>query len=319
MENQYIIVTCNPGNEDLVKFEISERFPQLHLSFSKSGFISFKNTKNDLTLDHVSLLPIWFARRVSLFLEKCKGEQLDDRLKSICQENDVLAIHKTDLIDHTTEVTKVKDEGISIIDLYRIGKNEYWLSIHKNFEPLSKVPNASYMLELPEESPSRAWLKIAEAIKRFNIDFKNQVVMEIGSAPGGASYRLLEDSKLVIGVDPGEMSDICMNHDHFVHLKRPVQSIEKKDFIDTQVDWITVDLNLPAYFSVSETARVAKFFGSTLKGIVCTIKMPRPEGILEINRFIRELTDCGIVEHHVVQLESHKREILFFGKTALAH
>src|SRR5262249_39262372 len=57
----------------------------------------------------------------------------------------------------------------------------------------SPSPAAVIDVDVPAASPSRAWLKLEEAIRTFALDVKaGQTAVDIGAAPGGATHNLLQ-------------------------------------------------------------------------------------------------------------------------------
>ena len=65
----------------------------------------------------------------------------------------------------------------------------------------SPFPGGKMDIILPPEAPSRAYLKIQEALLWSEAPLKSgDVVVEIGSAPGGASLALLNRGCTVVGI-----------------------------------------------------------------------------------------------------------------------
>ncbi len=74
--SEYILCTCQAGVEPALKAEVAARAPQLKLSFSRPGFVTFK-LPQPTTLDALQLPRMVFARTRSLSLGKLgPGESL---------------------------------------------------------------------------------------------------------------------------------------------------------------------------------------------------------------------------------------------------
>lgn len=75
-------------------------------------------------------------------------------------------------------------------------------SVTKSGEPVGS--RSQIKLLLKEQYVSRAALKLASAAEKFKLDFKNRVVLDVGSSTGGfTDYALRHGSKKVIAVDVG--------------------------------------------------------------------------------------------------------------------
>lgn len=65
-------------------------------------------------------------------------------------------------------------------------------------------PDAEVRITANERYVSRAGLKLASVAGEFNLDFKNKVVLDVGSSTGGfTDYALQNGAKKVIAVDVG--------------------------------------------------------------------------------------------------------------------
>lgn len=64
--------------------------------------------------------------------------------------------------------------------------------------------DATIKLDAPERYVSRAGLKLASVAKALNLDFKDKIVLDVGSSTGGfTDYALQQGAKKVIAVDVG--------------------------------------------------------------------------------------------------------------------
>lgn len=65
-------------------------------------------------------------------------------------------------------------------------------------------PNSQIKLTISQQYVSRAALKLASVADAFNIDFKDKIVLDVGSSTGGfTDYALIHGAKKVIAVDVG--------------------------------------------------------------------------------------------------------------------
>lgn len=165
--------------------------------------------------------------------------------------------------------------------------------------------------QLDSHAPARAWLKIAEAHELFKLNFRDsQQVIEIGSAPGGISYFLLNHGMKLFSIDPAKMNiEQCEN---FEHLKKSIFDVKREE-LPKYCDWIVSDLNLKGSVNVAEVVRISEFYPQ-LKGGFLTIKTPTKEDLAFLKKWkipFKKRFSCQLFH-----LPSHRREIglLFLKK-----
>ncbi len=168
-------------------------------------------------------------------------------------------------------------------------------------------------LEYPEESPSRAYLKILQTCNVFKIEAnKDTNWIEFGSAPGGACYYLLNNFGNVCGVDPAVMDEICLKNERFIHMQEPVQNLSQEMLPDYDVHYITSDLNINPKQGIKEVIRLSKKYKS-LKGIFYTVKLVKTDHLKVLEEFKEVFQNYGFKRVGFVQLSAHKRETLLYG------
>lgn len=182
-------------------------------------------------------------------------------------------------------------------------ENEYW-----HYHPI-KTPSDTLDLgsvEKPEAAPSRAWHKIEEATRLFDWEIKkDEIVIEIGSAPGGISHFLIEKGVELYAVDPAEMDSSL---EGFKHIKESVFDIDRRD-LPTHCDWLISDLNLKGDLNIVQCRRIASYYAN-LKGGFLTIKTPKAFDVKHMKKWASEFSEFKTYLFH---LPSHRREIgLFF-------
>jgi 23S rRNA U2552 (ribose-2'-O)-methylase RlmE/FtsJ len=305
---QFLFFTPNRGNEDHLKAEINNRWPNLKLSFSRPGFVTYKNTGEEFTLDQLSQLHFAFSRTHGICLGPSNKE---DYLKDIENFSNDYSIASYNLHHWNRKGDEIKSDinenADFIFDVINIDKEKIWLGLHIQSKQSNRSPGGFPGIELPQEAPSRAYLKIAEIVESYNLPIqKEDNILDIGCAPGGASYYFLEKCHRVIGIDPGDMDDICLQSPLFKHLKFPVQKVSKKE-IKENIDWITLDLNLKAGLSLKEGIRLAKEYPN-LKGLAYTVKMPTTDLCERIDEFVNKFKVLKFKNLVFGQVPTHKKE-----------
>jgi hypothetical protein len=168
-------------------------------------------------------------------------------------------------------------------------------------------------MEMPSESPSRAYLKLAQACELFDVrPNTNENWVEFGCAPGGAIYYLLNNFGYVIGVDPAEIDPVCLDNERFTHLQAPIQSIKAEQLKRRPIHWVASDLNLNPKQAISEVLKHCQGM-SELKGIFMTIKLVKVAHVKLIRDFEGLFQQQGLKTTYC-QLPAHKREFLIFAR-----
>lgn len=199
--------------------------------------------------------------------------------------------------------TNVAPAGSDLLDL---GESGSWaVRVHTPAPWWNDKLQRSH-LELAPEAPSRAWLKIEEAIQLFDLSIGvGDTVLEVGAAPGGAAWALLKRGARVIGVDPAAMDPLCLAQPNFTHLRAPFQELRPVDY--HEVTWWLSDLNLAPGSVLSHLGRLLRDAPSP-KGLVLTLKLAKPEVALEFTQHQRRVADWGY-QTQLRLLPSHHREV----------
>jgi 23S rRNA (cytidine1920-2'-O)/16S rRNA (cytidine1409-2'-O)-methyltransferase len=114
-------------------------------------------------------------------------------------------------------------------------------------------------LRAKEQYVSRAGLKLASVAKVLRIDFKDKVVLDVGSSTGGfTDYALKHGAKKVVAVDVGTNQlhpSLLGNERIALHEKTDIRDFELAEHIDIvviDVSFISVREILPHIASISD-------------------------------------------------------------------
>jgi 23S rRNA (cytidine2498-2'-O)-methyltransferase len=128
-----------------------------------------------------------------------------------------------------------------------------FLGWHRHGPSHHAQPGGMPRLVLPLKAPSRAWLKMEQALSWAGLDephsLKGLVVLELGCAPGGASYSLLGHGAEVYGVDTAVMDTDVLDYSDpetgasFTHLRMAVGTLAPQH-LPPEVDVVVCDINL---------------------------------------------------------------------------
>ncbi|MBJ7256752.1 MAG: hypothetical protein JHC69_08085, partial [Akkermansiaceae bacterium] len=198
-ESDYIFVLTNPGSEKALKLEAEILKFGWRLSYQRRGFVTFKADK-PFSLKSLAV-DLGCARRLCLSLGKSLSRE-----EAIQKLGDIKLIHHARFSDRKMQGIRGEGEipeiGQIIGTVVELGPEEFWTGIHCHAPLLSPDPAGDSGIEMPATSPSRAWLKLEEATRFFDLKFTSKdIVVELGCAPGGVVLALLERGVSVIGVD----------------------------------------------------------------------------------------------------------------------
>ena len=135
--------------------------------------------------------------------------------------------------------------------------------------------------------------------------------LEIGSAPGGATYALLQRGLSVEGIDPGQMSQVCLDHKKFIHHNVSIQDFRMFS-LKNHINWLYVDMNLAPEASLREIERVVENIMPSLKGVFLTLKMTKLELVKRVPMYLTLVEQMGLRVVMATQLDSHKQEFLIY-------
>ncbi len=173
-------------------------------------------------------------------------------------------------------------------------------------------------LKMPHDSPSRSYLKLAEAFEVFLSREEQEKwlkpgfhAVDLGAAPGGWTWQLVQRGLTVIAVDNGPLKGVAAQHPSIKHLRqdgfryRPQQA----------VDWLVCDM-------VEQPAKVAALMaewvvsGATTRAIF-NLKLPmkkRVEALVNALDTIRAKLDGKNMRYRLEakQLYHDREEVTVF-------
>ncbi|MEZ6094981.1 MAG: SAM-dependent methyltransferase [Pirellulaceae bacterium] len=307
--NQFIFVVCQRGAEAVLKKELKPRHPELRLAFSRPGFVTFKvvgelpesfvlrstfartygwslgkvkgETTTELIEEVTSLVPaqpfdhihVWqrdegvpgergfepfgtelakaTSEEVQAKLIPCLGEQ---------QSNRSIPVNQTAHADQR------------VLDIVLVEPNEWWIGYHVTNTLPSRWVGGVPPIEPYDDLPSRAYYKLAEAILWSQIPIrKNDLCIELGSSPGGATLRLLELGAQVFAVDPAEMDEEVLESQGVMHLRMRSKDVPKKDVQGAR--WLVADLNVAPNYTLDSVEEFVQNQHLHLRGLILTLKL----------------------------------------------
>lgn len=342
LTSPFLFVTCQVGAEPALKAEVQLNHPELRFAYSRPGFVTFKKTGGELNESFV--LRSVFARAYGLSLGKGPAEKILEvaqkvhphaqgkKLRLHCWERDLHVpgeeplgyspgiranILEKDLLSQAPELfsSGLAEQGDWVLDCVITEESEVWVGCHLHVSPHSPWPGGKTKIDLPADSPSRAYLKLEEALLWSGSRVRpGDIAVEIGSAPGGASWALLNRGVKVVGIDPAEMAPQVLKHPHFRHFKQPVNSVLREDLPDS-IQWLLLDMNVEPQITLFAVDRLASRMKDSLLGVFLTVKLNQWKLAGEIPMMLDHVKAMGMVRVKAGQLFHHRQEILIAGLT----
>lgn len=173
-------------------------------------------------------------------------------------------------------------------------------------------------LKMPHDAPSRSYLKLAEAFEVFlgKEEQKKWLIpglhaVDLGAAPGGWTWQLVQRGLKVIAVDNGPLKGVAADHPLITHLRQDGFRYRPK----RPVDWLVCDM-------VEQPAKVAALMadwvasGATTRAIF-NLKLPmkkRVEALTNALGGVRTVLDAKGLRYRLEakQLYHDREEVTVF-------
>ncbi len=338
---EFVFATCLPRSMSYLKSELARTRPDLRLAYSRPGLITMRTDAVPKGLNTPEPQAV-FARATGRSLG------FADSLHRIVELAELIAAPKFRVHLFERDPAKPREqhpeydgikklsESISvqlgtrvlegedarpgdtvldvvlpppgIIDPILVG----W-HIHDNWR--GAEPGGVRQVPVPPDAPSRAYAKIVEALNWSGLPLhEGDVVVEIGSAPGGAAMALLQRGANVIGIDPARMDPRVLDwhgkRGTFRHISNYGERLRSRD-LPLKVDWLVLDANIAPHRAIVALKHLISLRGNTIRGLLLTLKL-HDDGVVEdlpmLFTKIREL--AGAVSLRATQLPSAHQEVV---------
>jgi 23S rRNA (cytidine2498-2'-O)-methyltransferase len=341
----FIFITCQIGAETAAKGEIARRWPELRFAFSQPGFLTFKLPEHHGLADDFDLEAV-FARAYGFSLGKVTGESNEELARAAWENCNGLTIQRIHVWekdravpgDHGYEPTitpaaieahkllvqrcprcrnlsrdasdpcGLAKPGDLVLDCIMLAPDQWWTGYHRARSIPSRWPGGMTPLEMPPEAVSRAWLKMEEALRWSQLPIpRGARVVEIGSAPGGASQALLARGLIVTGIDPAEMAPAVLNHPRFRHIRRRSTQVRRREF--RNIRWLTVDMNVAPNYTLDAVEEIVNHAEVSIRGLLLTLKLPDWGLARRVPAYLDRIRSWGYNIVQARQLQHNRREI----------
>jgi 23S rRNA (cytidine2498-2'-O)-methyltransferase len=315
IESEFVFALCNPGSEKALKLEAEAMALGWRLSYQRRGFVTFKSDA-PFTLDSLAV-DLACARRCCLSFGKSATR--DEAIKRVSASSTI----------HHARFFERKMQGVPCVGRPKVGElvgtvvelgpEEFWSGMHRHTPLLSPDPAGDSGIEMPADSPSRAWLKLEEAVRFFDLEFRpGEIAVEVGCAPGGVVLALLRRGVSVVGVDPAKMAEVVLasaidnrqqaptDRPWFFHSRKPAALASKRD-LGHGVTWFMSDMNQSPEVVLKECARFCRMCPD-IRGVLITLKLTELLQIAEKPVWFAALAGMGFKTIRLQQLAVHHKE-----------
>lgn len=340
--SSYVFAVCNAGAEAVLKAEVTMRLAKLlRPAFMRPQLITWKSEK---PLDSKFRLESVFARVSGLSVGKATVEDEIPSLVLSQLGSGPFHLHvfpretpedglSSETWAHVDEVTlslrkKLNAAGIEILHdtelrhgervldviLDEGAKTPYFIGLHRHERETHASPGGLSRLTLPPEAPSRAWLKLEQALIFAGWDapgaLKGKVALELGCAPGGSTLALLQRGASVFGVDAARMDERVTSFQspdgaRFVHYEMSADDLPAA-LLPPHVDILLSDINaspkvvLPILERYQERLKV--------KMMILTLKLNDRLTVSRIPEFLNRVRRFAPAPWRAVQLPANRSE-----------
>lgn len=339
MQPRFYFSTCQIGTEKAVKAEVLSEYPQLRFSFSRPGFVTFKEADN--ALPALSLRRGIFTRLWGEVLGQTKDRAVLPELIALIPPKAVVQCFDRDLytpgqepsgfVRHANirEIVKglstVLPEGLPMLDaevhsLVWVDDFHVFLTRHIHGRGMLASPGNIPLIPLPDNAPSRAYLEIEEAFCRFKPAMtKGLKVLEMGCAPGGATLAMLNRGLDVTGIDPLHMDKRVKFMPGFTSIRKEANLVVAEDLRACNPEWLVMDMNIAPLEALDELTHVVSLLKAVwgkdlrLSRGFFTFKLNAWKFASYIPLYTRRLQQIGFRSLRPTQLCSNRQEFFIYA------
>lgn len=210
--------------------------------------------------------------------------------------------------------------GERVVSVIVAAARELVVGVRTQGEQGWRAPGGRVPVDVPSEAPSRAYAKLEEALRWSGLRVRpGEVAVELGSAPGGASYALLRRGVHVTGVDPAAMHERVLAYvgpsgARLTHLAMPAGAL-RREHVPKGASLLVCDANLAPPVALRAVGSVARWMGRSLRAAVLTLKLNDERMVDALPSLLERVRALGL-RVQATQLPSNRREICVVGTRA---
>ncbi len=205
-------------------------------------------------------------------------------------------------------INSVVTPGTRVLDIILSEPDQWFVGHHTVKATHEQWPGGVPPIVPPPEMVSRAYLKLAEALMWSRLPMHTgDKVVEIGSAPGGASQRLLDLGYEVTGVDAAEMDERIANHPRFEHWRNKAAAVKRRLY--RKFKWLVCDANVAPNYTLDILSDIVNQEGNKIEGMILTFKLSSWEQLRHLDEQLGIIKSFGYRQVRARQLAHNRREL----------
>lgn len=204
----------------------------------------------------------------------------------------------------TLDETQLRRHGGLLVQACLLDAQTAALGCIPSEQAQSLWPGGRARMRLGGDFPSRAARKLAEAFAWLGMaPGSGELCVDLGAAPGGWSWLLLEKRARVIAVDPARMDAKLMRNPRLNHVQGNAFVYEPEE----PVDWLFCDM---AYRPLEVAAMLGRWARRRhTRLLVANFKLPMKRKVEMVERIRGLLADSGFMSLRTRQLYHDREEI----------
>ncbi|MCC6625715.1 MAG: hypothetical protein IT385_31055 [Deltaproteobacteria bacterium] len=333
MTTSFAFATCQRGAEHALEAEVRRLWPTLRPAYRRPGLSTFKVGPDAVTagLGERALAPVFgraWGWSLGLARSAAEARALADGVPGGVGAVHVFERDRWRPGEHPpahrpgaraavveAELAGLGGAGQAVLDVVVPLDDDPWLvGWHRRGPAHAPFPGGIVPLQVPADAPSWSFRKVEEAIALAGFEPRHgEVALELGAAPGGASYALVRRGLHVVAVDPQPMhrtvaEEAARRGLPFRHIKLPMAAVTLEE-LPPRVEWLLMDVHLAPPVALHGLARYLARYKQGLRGAILTLKLNTWELASAIPEWLERLRGLGLVEPHARQLPSNRQEI----------
>jgi 23S rRNA (cytidine2498-2'-O)-methyltransferase len=206
---------------------------------------------------------------------------------------------------------KAFEAGLPLAQVCLFGRGRAAVGLVNAREALSLAAGGRSRMKRTGGAPSRAAMKLDEALDWYGVaPGKGEVCVDLGSAPGGWTRRLVERGARVVSVDPAQLAPDLRTHPKVKHVRASAFDYAP----DGPVDWLFCDM-------AWRPLEVAQLLGKWARRrwasqLVANIKLPMKDKLPVLVRVRQTLEDAGWSRVRMRQLYHDRDEVTVTARRA---
>jgi 23S rRNA (cytidine2498-2'-O)-methyltransferase len=195
-------------------------------------------------------------------------------------------------------------EPIPLLDVCVFDTTSIAVGITPTNDAMSLAPGGRMRVRVPGDRPSRAARKLAEAFLWLGLGPEpGELCVDLGAAPGGWSFVLLDRRARVVAVDPARLEPELMKRRGLKYVKGSAFDFEPEE----PVDWLLCDMAWRPLEVAQMLARWARRRDATL--LVANFKLPMKRKAEMVARIRQTLEGGGWRSVRAKQLYHDREEV----------